>query len=303
MCMLLPLTVFSQQRTAYNQKGDEAMERRDFRDAQMWYEEGVQYCDAYSIGKLTSLWVQQEDMRPAMYSLMIKCLDCLNEKANERDTTAMSQLIVYYKEGIGTPKNDRQVMHWTEQLELGRKPAAYQPPAADPDPRTPMQWFAGYHFSPEAPYGITVGGIWKKVGWYARVKTNFSLMNHTYDCDNEGNLTPVPQGESTQYDSRKGMKTNSLAGTAGIVVRLTSWCYLSTGLGYGERALLCPFVLTKYDTGAQREVLCYNNDSSYKGIVAECDLMARFGNLFVSGGVNTINFDYVDLNAGLGCFF
>ncbi len=302
--LVLPLSVFSQQRTSYNQKGDEAYERQDYRDAQMWYEEGVQYCDAYSISQLTTIWMQQEDMRPAMYSLMIKCLDCLNEKANEKDTTAISQLIVYYKEGIGTPKNDRQVQHWAEQLDASRNPVVYHALPSDPvESRTPMTWFAGYHFSPEAPYGITIGGIWDRVGWYVRVKTNFSFVNHTYDCDDKGNLTPVPSGESTQFDSRRAMKTNSFAGTGGIVGRLTSWLYLSAGLGYGERALMCPFILTNYDSAAQREVWCYNNDSSYKGIVAECDLMVRYRNFFVSGGVNTINFEYVDLNAGVGYFF
>lgn len=301
--MLLPLWVFAQQRTEYNQKGDEAMMRSDYRGAQMWYEEGVLQCDAYSINQLTTIWLEHEDMRPAMHSLMAKCFTCLTVKATDNDTTAISQLIIYYTEGIGTPKNEELVLYWTQQLEALRNPAPYYP-VVPRESDEPMHWFAGYAFSQESPYGITIGGIWKRVGWYLRFKTNFSFADHVYDCDNQGNVLPPPSNESTQYDSRKGMKTNSYAGTGGIVVKLQPWLYASVGLGYGERVLLCPFILTDYDSsGKQREVWCYNIDSSYKGVAAECDLMVRFRNFFVSAGVNTINFEYVDLNAGLGYFF
>ena len=44
----LPLLAWAQDKT-YNQKGDEAMQRQDYREAKMWYEEGVSQCDAYSI--------------------------------------------------------------------------------------------------------------------------------------------------------------------------------------------------------------------------------------------------------------
>ena len=37
----LPMYLLAQQKTEYNRKGDEAMQRLDYSDARMWYEEGV----------------------------------------------------------------------------------------------------------------------------------------------------------------------------------------------------------------------------------------------------------------------
>ena len=38
-------------------------------------------------------------------------------------------------------------------------------------------------------------------------------------------------------------------------------------------------------------------------IGADLDVMVKFGPVFVSAGCNTLNFKYVDLNAGVGLFF
>lgn len=80
------------------------MKRLDYSDARMWYEEGVVQCDPYSIKQLTSIWLANQRMRPSMHSLMNKCRACLELMANNEDTTAISQLIIYYTEGIGTSK-------------------------------------------------------------------------------------------------------------------------------------------------------------------------------------------------------
>ena len=103
----LPMCLLAQQKTEYNRKGDEAMKRLDYSDARMWYEEGVVQCDPYSIEQLTSIWLANQRMRPSMHSLMNKCRACLELMANNEDTTAISQLIIYYTEGIGTSKNER----------------------------------------------------------------------------------------------------------------------------------------------------------------------------------------------------
>ena len=104
--ILFPWAALAQQQTEYNRKGDEALKRKDYRDAKMWFEEGVSYCDAYSIDKLTEIWLINERMRPSMRSLMNKCLNCLNVRGTEQDTTAMHQLILYYDKGIGAPANE-----------------------------------------------------------------------------------------------------------------------------------------------------------------------------------------------------
>ena len=39
------------------------------------------------------------------------------------------------------------------------------------------------------------------------------------------------------------------------------------------------------------------------GVAADWDMMLKFGRIFISAGCSTINFKYVDLNAGAGVFF
>lgn len=166
----LPMCLLAQQKTEYNRKGDEAMKRLDYSDARMWYEEGVVQCDPYSIEQLTSIWLANQRMRPSMHSLMNKCRACLELMANNEDTTAISQLIIYYTEGIGTSKNETLAQSWQDRLETLRKPVEpvfYLLPTnkARYSQRT-EKFFIGYAYSIEAPYGLTVGGVKSRLGWF-----------------------------------------------------------------------------------------------------------------------------------------
>lgn len=306
-----PLGLLAQQSAAYNKKGDEAMKRQDYSDAKMWYEEGVSQCDPYSIRRLTAIWLEKERMRPSMRSLMNKCLNCLNVKATENDTAAVVQLITYYAEGIGTPKNDELATYWQERLQTLRRRAetlSAEPAPAGGSRRSRMEFFAGYAYAVESPYGLTVGGMARRVGWYVRFKTNMSFQNHDYACTNDGVLTDFPTGnESYSSDPSKKNKINSLQAMAGMLVKCTPWLYVSTGLGYGQRELLHPFATHSkdnyHDENAQRKLWAKNMDSSYTGIAAEADLIGRWHSFFLSAGCNTINFKYIDLNMGVGMFF
>lgn len=309
--LICPLALWSQQTATYNKKGDEAMQRRDYSDAKMWYEEGVSQCDAYSIRRLTAIWLEKEQMRPSMRSLMNKCLNCLNVMATENDTAAVARLITYYTEGIGTPKSEELATYWRERLETLRRPAETPPYASalsQPSERKRMEFLVGYAFSIESPYGITLGGMVGQLGWYVRFKTNMSFLNYAYECNNDGALTDFAgTGESYRPDISKKNKVNSLQATAGMLVKCNSWLYLSAGLGYGQRELLHPFVIHSkdnyYDENAQRKLWAKNMDSSYNGMAAEADLLCRWHAFFVSAGCNTINFKYIDFNAGAGMFF
>lgn len=306
-----PLGLLAQQAAAYNKKGDEAMKRRDYSDAKMWYEEGVSQCDPYSIRHLTAIWLEKERMRPSMRSLMNKCLNCLNVRATENDTAAVVQLITYYSEGIGTPKNEELATYWQQRLQTLRRSAATFPgEPADGSHSAPrrMEFFTGYAYSVEAPYGITVGGMARRLGWYVRFKTNMSFQNHDYACTNDGVLTDFPTShESYTSDLSKKNKINSFQATAGILVKCNTWLYASMGLGYGRRELLHPFVTHSqdnyYDENTQRKLWAKNMDSSYTGIAAEADLIGRWHAFFLSAGCNTVNFKYIDLNVGVGMFF
>lgn len=296
--ILLPYGLIAQQQTTYNRKGDEAMKRLDYSDAKMWYEEGVSQCDAYSIKQLTSIWLANERMHPSMRSLMNKCLNCLNVRATENDTTAMSQLVVYYTEGIGTPKSEELATYWTERLETFRHLTNPITPLEAPRKKKErMQFFVGYSFSPTAPYGLTVGGVGHRVGWYARFKTNMSFQNY----EKNKTITDFTSNASYQYI---GKKANTYTATAGVIVKCTPWLYTSVGAGYGNHDLIYRFKTYDFDDYTrQKEVWCRQNQDSFKGVAAEVDFMVKIGRVFVSAGCHTINFKYMDLNAGLGIFF
>lgn len=244
-------------------------------------------------------------MRSSMRSLMSRCFDCLRDKATiESDTTAISQLIHYYTEGIGTQANEERARSWSNRLEELRRPmelVSYIPPK-EKKPREPMKFFVSYAFSIEAPYGLTVGGVGERFGWYARFKTNMSFDNYTYECRGTDEFVSYPDNTSLRFTNEK--KVNSLAASAGLVVKCTPRLYTSVGLGYGKRELLCEYQTTSWDdVSIQKNDWAKNTDYSHEGVVVDLDFMVKFGSVFVSAGCNTLNFKYVDLNAGVGVFF
>ena len=297
----LPIILLGQQKTEYNQKGDEAMKRLDYSDARMWYEEGVVQCDPYSIKQLTSIWLANEKMRSSMYSLMNKCRNCLEIMANEKDTTAMAQLIIYYTKGIGTPKNMTLARSWRERLAEIQKPVI---PTNPPEtPKEPMKFFVGYAYSIEASYGLTFGGVKSRLGWYVRFRTNMGFSDYDGECRGTSEYVGnIPNDQAYYFTNNK--KKNSYLGTAGMVVKCTSWLYTSVGVGYGNRELLCEYA-TIDNANYQHETRYWakNLDYSYSGLAAEVDVMFKAGPIFISAGCNTLNFKYVDLNAGVGVFF
>ena len=313
--LALALDLSAQQLSDYNRKGDDAMKRKDYTDAKMWYEEGVSRCDSYSIGKLTQFWLLDSQMHPSMRSLMDKCLNCLTVKANENDTTAITQLILYYSEGIGTSKNDDLAAYWKDQKEKLLHPVIVQTPPTEVEKhdtiitevrpeKTHFDFFLGYAYSPQAPYGLTFGSVGKHIGWYVRFKTNMKFRDFTDKCNDKGEILNFSNADSQSYNATGQKQSNTFAGTVGIVFRCAPWLFITTGAGYGQRSLLYSFTTHNYDNfDNQAEIWCKNTDSSYKGIAAECDVMLKFGSFFISSGCSTINFKYVDLNAGAGVFF
>ncbi|MGM9759884.1 MAG: hypothetical protein ACI30I_07190 [Parabacteroides sp.] len=297
--MMCPLIGWCQQQTAtYNRKGDEAMKRQDYSDAKMWYEEGVSQCDPYSIANLTTIWLKSAQMRPSMRSLMNKCLNCLNVMATENDTVAVKQLITYYQEGIGTPKSEVLAEYWVERLESLRHPVEEETiTEIRATPHERMHFFVGYSFSPTAPYGLTVGGVAKRAGWYVRFKTNMSFPSY----EKGKTIADFTENASYRYLSKEA---NTYAATGGVVIKWTPWLYSSVGLGYGTHNLIYQYQTVSHeDINQVSEVWCKQTEDSFNGVAGELDFMVKLGSFFLSAGCNTINFKYVDLNAGLGVFF
>lgn len=306
--LLNPVCIIAQQELDYNKRGDDAMSRKDYRDAKMWYEEGVADCDSYSIEKLTDIWLNNPSLRPSMRSLMNKCLNCLNVKATENDTLAVKQLVVYYREGIGTPFNAELSKYWSDRLAELRKPSVsyedYVRQLEAQQTKNRMKFFIGYTYSMEMPYGINIGGVRNGFGWYLRFKTNMSFLKGDAECTNEngGKLTDYDSEDIYRFTGRT--RTGAYAATLGAIVKCTSWLYASVGLGYGNRYLFHEYIESDFYTGNDRFTgWAKNTDSSISGVAGDCDLMFKLKSFYINAGCSTVNFKYIDLNAGIGVFF
>lgn len=312
--VLLILIIFTvnavaQQYATYNQRGDEALAQKNYVSARMWYGEGLAYCDMYSIQKLTEIWLENIEMRSSMGNIMKRSFDCLQKNAEARDSTALKTLLLYYNNEIAVVSDKEKIAYWEDRLNEIRNPYGIDPTAISsfntpPGPR--MSFFAGYAFSGEMPFGISIGGIQDKFGWYVRMRTNFSFENAPFECSLENDqavINGAPNDKAFEYDSKRSNKTNAISGSAGFIYKTNSWLSLSIGIGYGERSLLSPFVMKDKISGLEEFIYCHNETYSSKGILTEADAMLHYKKFYLSIGCNTINFDYVDLNAGIGIFF
>ncbi len=201
---------------------------------------------------------------------------------------------------------DSLAQYWQDQLEKSRKPkdlAVISSPENLIKPKEPMKFFIGYSYSKEAPFGLTVGGIKSRLGWYARFRTNLKFNSYEGKCEGYGQMIePVIGGPFIRFTNNQ--KVNTYAGVAGIIFKCTSWLYTSVGLGYGNRELLCEYKsIDAVDHTKETTYWCKNIDYSYNGLAGDLDFMVKFGSIYVSAGCNTLNFKYIDFNAGLGVFF
>jgi hypothetical protein len=306
-CTVFPLCLAAQSNAEYNRKGDEAMKRLDYSDARLFYSEGMSYCDMYSINQLTTIWTVNEEMRTSMHILMRRCLDCLSVKATENDTTAISLLIRYYTEGIGTNPTEEMADHWMQQLEEITAPPAVEPeiqPAIQPV-RTPIRFFAGYTFSPFAPAGITIGGTGNRWGGYIRIRSNLSFQGYEAGFTGEG-----PDAPKEILLKAVDRKFNSYAVTGGMMFRYEPF-YFSLGAGYWKRDVIYKYEeVTDTGTGTGAYSWYKKSDAPYKGIAADVDGMMAFGKCYVTAGCNLLSFTEGNnlklkayLNVGAGIFF
>lgn len=292
-------TMTGQQISDYNKKGDEAMSRANYSDAKMWYEEGVASCDLYSINKITQIWREKPEMRISMRSLVSKCYDCLTTKSAENDTTAIRTLIYYHREGIAVPKNRTLASYWTQRLSFLAKDAdltgLYDQTTLKKERET--SFFIGYNYSVEAPFGISFGSLGKQWGWYVRMKSNLSFASSNTENNNQGFIEPTQS--LYKFDKEQ---INAHIGTIGVIYKWSDQIHTSAGIGYGMKNLLWHYIMYEEDKQIDNG-WSKNTEASHKGVVAEIDFIWSFGKTFVSTGMHTVNFKYIDINAGIGVYF
>ena len=324
MFALLAITVVAtaQMPTEYNRKGDEALKSLDYNSAKIWFEEGVSYCDSHSIDKLTTIWLADSSMHAVMRSVMSRCLACLDGRASQdNDTTSMIMLIKYYSEGIGTNKNETKADMWASRLEEIREPSQTtygQNEIKVKREKVKMEFFVGYAATYEAPFGLTVGGVGRVVGWYLRYRTNLSFQS--YD---ESRFELVKTDDPNVYEPRiiggldgsladftGNKKYNTYAGTGGLVFKIAPSFYISVGGGIGKKEFLAEYhkvniTETNYDpSGPFWAKSGYVDKTSFDGAVVELDGTFKIGKSFYGSlGCTMFDFKYISANAGIGVFF
>ena len=157
----------------------------------------------------------------------------------------------------------------------------------------------GYGFSPQHSAGITLGQCYgyTTIGWYVSVRTNLSLkQDDGLSCGQGGYLE---DGVLPFYSGNT--KNNHIMANAGMLLDFLSigvWSNyksnmlaLYAGVGYGQRYQL-------WET-TDHQWVTYQ-PTAYKGVSAECGLLASFKGFTLMAGVSTINFKYMEVEAGIG---
>lgn len=157
----------------------------------------------------------------------------------------------------------------------------------------------GYGFAPQHSAGITFGQCYgyTTLGWYVSVRTNLSLkQDDGLSCGQGGYLE---DGVLPFYSGNT--KNNHIMANAGMLLDFLSigvWpnyksnmLALYAGVGYGQRYQL-------WET-TDHQWVTYQ-PTAYKGVSAECGLLASFKGFTLMAGVSTINFKYMEVEAGIG---
>lgn len=157
----------------------------------------------------------------------------------------------------------------------------------------------GYSATPQQSYGLMLGQVYGGIGWYINARSNFNFNQPaTLSCDKNGSIdgiTPFYSGNTS---------LSHLIVNAGFMWDIADWdCWTNTrfsglgfyvGGGYGSRELQWE---TEDGTWVKYAPTSHTGFSGNLGI---------FGSLFgitINLGVNTINFKYVELEAGVGVVF
>lgn len=159
-----------------------------------------------------------------------------------------------------------------------------------------------YSPQPQYSYGLMIGQTYKHgVGWFVDARSDFHVVSAS------GTLTSSVggciNGERPFYSGNS--ETEMLAVHVGFVMDFLEAKHVVRknrfntfgpyiGLGYGHRKLLFETVDNQW---------IKHDPSTYKGFSLNAGLMGSIYGLTLKAGVSTINFQYTDVEVGLGWMF
>lgn len=140
---------------------------------------------------------------------------------------------------------------------------------------------------PQMSYGAMLGFV-KKVGGYAKFRSDFSSVTPSYECASDGTF------DGGLFWASGRQKKSRMQATAGVLFRISKSVYPYVGAGYGSRG-----VYWEDQSGSWAQVADY----SCKGVAAEAGMIFRLGPVAVSAGMSTTAFKYCEAEVGIGVMF
>ena len=155
----------------------------------------------------------------------------------------------------------------------------------------------GYSVAPQLSYGAMIGQMYKGIGWYVSGRSNFQFNAPAeLACDKQGYIDderPFYTGNTstTHYAVNAGFMMNVLEK---ITKNKFNTLGFYVGAGYGKREL-------QWETTDGLWVKYV--PTSHNGFSGNVGLFGSFYGVTLNVGLNTINFKYVEVEAGIGYMF
>lgn len=156
----------------------------------------------------------------------------------------------------------------------------------------------GYSATPQLSYGLMFGQLYYGMGWYINARSNFKFNAPSQlSCDKNGSIdgiTPFYSGNTS---------TSHLIVNAGFMWDIAECFWTNTrfeglgfyvGGGYGRRELQW-----ETEDGAWVKYA----PTSHTGFSGNLGIFGSLFGITINIGVNTINFKYAELEAGVGVVF
>lgn len=155
----------------------------------------------------------------------------------------------------------------------------------------------GYSVAPQLSYGAMIGQMYKGIGWYVSGRSNFQFNTPAeLACDKQGYIDgerPFYTGNTstTHYSVNAGFMMNVLEK---ITKNKFNTLGFYVGAGYGKREL-------QWETTDGWWVKYA--PTSQTGFSGNIGILGSIHGVTLNVGLNTINFKYVEVEAGIGYMF
>lgn len=155
----------------------------------------------------------------------------------------------------------------------------------------------GYSVAPQLSYGAMIGQMYKGIGWYVSGRSNFQFNTPAeLACDKQGYIDgerPFYTGNTstTHYAVNAGFMMNVLEK---ITKNKFNTLGFYVGAGYGKREL-------QWETTDGWWVKYA--PTSQTGFSGNIGVLGSIHGVTLNVGLNTINFKYVEVEAGIGYMF